>query len=388
VNFSVNSFLTERIEETISGFTAPVVVRLFGHDLDDLDRRATRAARILRGIPGAVGVRVQSPPGTPELVIRLRPADLARWGLTPVDVLDAVRTAFQGTSTGQVYEGNRAFDVVVILDPRARRSVADVGRLPLRGPGGTFVRLGQVADVYETQGRYGILHDGARRVQVVTAEVAGRDVGSFVADVRGALSGEALPRTPGSTLEIGGTGTEQRRSRNDLLMHSLLVGVGIFLLLWVVMGNLANLLLVLANVPFALVGGVAVVLASGGTLTMGSMVGFVTLFGITLRNSIMMISHYDHLVRVEGAAWGPGTAVRGAAERLAPILMTVLVTGFGLLPLAVGSNAPGREIEGPMAVVILGGLVTSTLLNLFVLPVLTLRYGRFPDAPDGAAEGT
>ena len=160
-------------------------------------------------------------------------------------------------------------------------------------------------------------------------------------------------------------------------MNSLLAGLGIVLLLLVVMGNYRNLLLVLANLPFALVGGVLVVLLTGGNLSLGSLVGFVTLFGITLRNSIMLISHYEHLVEVDGMSWGLDTALQGASERLAPILMTALVTGLGLLPLAIGSGDPGREVEGPMATVILGGLVTSTLLNLLVLPALALRYGRF-----------
>jgi len=143
------------------------------------------------------------------------------------------------------------------------------------------------------------------------------------------------------------------------------------------MGSYRNLLLVLANLPFALVGGVLAALFTGGNLSLGSLVGFVTLFGITLRNSIMLISHYEHLVEADGMAWELDTALRGASERLAPILMTALVTGLGLLPLAMGSGDPGREIEGPMATVILGGLVTSTLLNLLVLPTLALRYGRF-----------
>ena len=163
----------------------------------------------------------------------------------------------------------------------------------------------------------------------------------------------------------------------DLLVHSLLAGVGIVLLLSMVMGNVRNLLLVLVNLPFALVGGVLAVFASGGSLSIGSMVGFVTLFGITLRNSIMLISHYEHLIAAEDMTWGLEAAIRGASERLAPILMTALVTALGLLPLAIGSGAPGREIEGPMALVILGGLASSTSLNLLVLPTLALRYGRF-----------
>jgi Cu/Ag efflux pump CusA len=165
-----------------------------------------------------------------------------------------------------------------------------------------------------------------------------------------------------------------------LLVHSVLAGIGIILLLSIIMQNYRNLLLVLANLPFAMVGGIFIAVATGGNLSLGSLVGFVTLFGITLRNSIMLISHYEHLVREEGQEWNWATALRGASERLAPIVMTALVTGLGLLPLALGSGAPGREIEGPMAVIILGGLATSTALNLLVLPALALRYGRFEPA--------
>ena len=163
-------------------------------------------------------------------------------------------------------------------------------------------------------------------------------------------------------------------------MHSIVAGAGILLLLLIVLGSARNLLLIAVNLPFALVGGVIALFVSRGELSVGSLVGFVTLFGITLRNSIMMISHYDHLVREEGCSWGRDTAIRGASERLVPILMTSIVTALGLLPLALGSGSPGREIEGPMAIVILGGLITSTALNLLVLPTLALHYGRFADS--------
>jgi Cu/Ag efflux pump CusA len=171
-----------------------------------------------------------------------------------------------------------------------------------------------------------------------------------------------------------------------LLVHAIVAGIGIVILLSIVMQNYRNLLLVLANLPFAMVGGVLIALATGGNLSLGSLVGFVTLFGITLRNSIMLISHYEHLVQVEGEQWNWHTTLRGASERLAPITMTALVTGLGLLPLAIGSGSPGREIEGPMAIIILGGLVTSTALNLLVLPTLALRYGKFEQIP-GDLEG-
>lgn len=386
-NFAVNTFLTERIEETLSGYTAPVVVNIFGNDLNLLDRKAQEVAGVLGGVPGAADVQVQSPPGMPQLSIRLRKPDLERWGLDAGNVLDVIRTAYEGDTVGQSYDGNRVFPIIVNLAPKSRASVAQVADLPLRTPDGSYVRLKQIADVYEGSGRYQILHQGAQRLQTVTANVTGRDVASFVGDAKAQIAAKvSLPA--GTYVEFAGTAEAESRSQRDLVINSIIAGIGIVLLLSIITRNPNNLLLVLANLPFAFVGGVLAVLASGGLLSLGSMVGFVTLFGITLRNSILMIAHYEHLVDAEGMAWGPATAIRGAADRLAPILMTSLVTALGVLPLAIGMNEPGREMEGPMAVVILGGLLTSMALNLLVLPTLALRFGRFAvaEAQDEFAE--
>jgi CzcA family heavy metal efflux pump len=376
VRFAVNTFLTERMEETLSGYTAPVVVNLYGQNLDELDSSAAAVARLLERTPGATDVQVQSPAGMPELSVRLRPADLERWGFAPLDVLDAVHTAYGGDVVGQLQEGSRPVDLSVILDPQRRRSVKEVGALPLRSPSGAYVQLARLADVFETTGRYQILHNGARRVQAVTCAVIGRDVGSFVRDLRHRIS-SSLRLPAGTYLEFSGAAQEASRSRRDLLVNSLVAGVAILLLLSMVTRHWRNLLLLLLNLPFALMGGVFAVFATGGILSLGSMVGFVTLFGITLRNGIMMISHFEHLVQFEGMEWGIETAIQGATDRLAPILMTSFVTGLGLLPLAIGMQAPGREIEGPLALVILGGLATSMILNLTLLPALALRFGRF-----------
>jgi CzcA family heavy metal efflux pump len=373
--FSVNTFLTERIDEILSGYTGAVVVNIFGSDLNQLDIQARRVAAILAKVPGARGVQIQSPPGMPQVTVHLRPADVARWGFDPVQVLDVIRTAFGGDDVGEVYEGNQVFPVSVILNPADRESVSSIASLPIRGPQGSYVPLRQIADVYESSGRYMISHVGARRVQSVTCNVAGGNVAGFVNTAKQRIARMAMPA--GIYVEFSGAAEEQARSQRDLLVHAVIAGIGIIILLSIVMQNYRNLLLVLANLPFALVGGVLVALATGGDLSLGSLVGFVTLFGITLRNSIMLISHYEHLVQVEREPWNWHTALRGASERLAPITMTALVTGLGLLPLATGSGTPGREIEGPMAIIILGGLVTSTALNLLVLPTLSLRYGRF-----------
>jgi Cu/Ag efflux pump CusA len=212
----------------------------------------------------------------------------------------------------------------------------------------------------------------------VTCNVWGRDLASFVKQARKGIAKQiAFP--PGVFAVVGGAAETASRARRELLLNSALAGLGIVLLLSVPFRRPRHLLLVLANLPFALVGGVLAVLVTGASLSLGSLVGFVTLFGITTRNSIMLVSHYEHLVQVEGMGWGLEAAVRGASQRLVPILMTALVTGLGLLPLALGSADAGREVEGPMAIVILGGLATSTALNLLVLPTLALRYGRFED---------
>jgi CzcA family heavy metal efflux pump len=376
VNAAVMTFLTERIEETLSGYTAAVVVNVFGNDLDLLDHKAQEIARALGEIPGAADVQVQSPPGLPQLTIRLRKPDLERWGFDAVEVLELIRAAYQGDIVGQTYEGSQVFNVITILDAASRDNITKVGDLPLRSPGGAYILLKQIADVYEASGRYQVLHEGARRVQTVTANVSGSDLISFVRAAKAAIRSK-IQLPAGTYIQFAGAAEAQSRSQRDLIVNSLIAAVGIVLLLSVVTRNWRNLLLVLANLPFALVGGVLAVFATGGLLTLGGMVGFITLFGISLRNSILMIAHYEHLVEVEGKQWGLEAAIAGAADRLTPILMTSIVTGLGILPLAIGTNEPGREIQGPMAIVILGGLLTSMALNLLVLPTLALRYGRF-----------
>ena len=379
VNAAVMTFLTERIEETFSGYTAAVAVNVFGNDLDLLDRKAQEIARTLEETSGATDVQVQSPPGLPQLTIHLRKPDLERWGFDAVEVLELIRAAYQGDIVGQTYQGDQVFNVITILDAASRDNITKVGDLPLRSPGGAYVLLKQIADIYQTSGRYQVLHQGARRVQTVTANVAGTDPISFVKAAK-ALIRAKVDLPAGTYIQFAGAAEAESQSQRDLMVNSLIAAVGIILLLSIITRNWRNLLLVLANLPFALVGGVLAVFATGGLLTLGGMVGFVTLFGISLRNSILMIAHYEHLVEVEGRPWGLETAIAGAADRLTPILMTSIVTGLGILPLAIGMNDPGREIQGPMAVVILGGLLTSMALNLLVLPTLALRYGRFKRA--------
>ncbi len=386
VSFAIRGFLTERIEETLTGSTAQIVVRVFGDDLDSLDLAARRLAARIRLIPGAVDVQYDAPPVAPNVTVRLRPEALARHGLLADDVLREVETATRGARVGEVFEAGRTTDVVVLLQPAARARPEDLGALPLRSAEGVLTRLDRVADVGRSTGRFLISHQGTRRVQTVTANAEGRDVTDLAAEVERALRAPGL-LPAGVHAELSGTATAQREAERELLLHSLLAAAVITLLLWLAFAEPGRLLLVMANLPFALVGGVVAVALTGGSLSLGSLVGFVTLFGIATRNAVMLVSHFDHLVTREGAEWGRAAALRGAGERLGPILMTAGVTGLALLPLALGSGDPGREIEGPMAIVILGGLVTSTLLSLFVLPVLALGFARFrpAQADDGSA---
>ncbi|MCX7627064.1 MAG: efflux RND transporter permease subunit [Methylophilaceae bacterium] len=376
VNFAINTFLTERIEETISGFTSAIAVNIYGQDLDALDRDAQAVASVMAAIPGAADIQIQSPPGTPQLTIRLRHDRLAQWGLKPLDVLQAVQAAYEGAPAGQLYEGNRVTAIAVILDPAQRRHIGQVGNLPLKNPDGRLVRLHEVAEISQSNGRSKILHAGAKRVQTITCNVVDRDIDSFSDELKRRIRAE-VQFTPGHYPTFTGAAEANAQAREDLIVHSLLAGVGIFLMLYLAFGRLRNLLLTFANLPFALIGGVLAAMFTGGWISLGSLVGFVTLFGITLRNSIMLVSHYQHLVDEEGLAWNLETAIKGASERLPSILMTALVTGLGLLPLAAGSGQPGREIEGPMATIIVGGLFTSTLLNLLILPTLMLHFGKF-----------
>jgi Cu/Ag efflux pump CusA len=298
-----------------------------------------------------------------------------------VTVLDAIETAYQGATVGQVFEANRVFNVAAIFDPRIRQIPEAIGSLLLANIDGAQVKLADVADVYQRTGRYSITHEGTRRRQAVYCNVRGRDVASFVEEAERRVR-QKIKFPAGVYTVFGGVSEARKQAQHEILTYSIVACVGIVLLLAITFHNMRNMLLVLANLPFALIGGVIGAVLTGGNLSIGSLVGFVTLFGITTRNSIMLISHFEHLVHTEGETWGLHAALRGASERLTPVLMTATVTGLGLLPLAIGSGQPGKEIEGPMAIVILGGLVTSTALNLLVLPSLALRYGRFERASD------
>ena len=376
IQFEINTFLAERVDETLSGYTSPVVVNLYGNDLAQLDAKAQEVAAAMAGTRGATDIQLRSPTGAPLVQIRLLPERLASLGLRPLEAAEAVAIAYEGRIVGRYFENNRYHDVAVILAPEERQQIDGIARLPLRNSEGVMLSLGDIADIQQIGGRYNILHRSGQRAQSITCNVAGRDLDSFFQELRQKIMTEV--DFPAEIYpEFTGASIEQAAARRELIIHALLAGAGILLLIYLALGSLRNTLLTLVNLPFSLVGGVLGALLTGTELSVGTTVGFVTLFGITVRNAIMLISHYRHLVERENQPWTLGTLIRGAQERLPSILMTALVTALAMLPIAFDSDNPGREIMGPMAIIIIGGLISSTLLNLLLLPTILWRYGRF-----------
>jgi CzcA family heavy metal efflux pump len=375
VNFAINTFLTERIEETISGYNAAVVVNLYGKNLDTLDQDAIKVAQMLETLPGSKDIMLQSPPGNPQVNIKLLPEQLTNYGISRADALDVIRAAYENLPVAQIYERMIPVDIAVTIDSEFKDDLEDIKKLPLSSSSGQIVELADIAQISQVSGRSKILHQGGKRVQTITSNINNYDLNDYVDNVKKGL--EQLQLGSGNYFEITGEAQENAKSREDLIAHSTIAIAGVLLMLYIAFGTLKNLSLTLLNLPFALIGGVIAASLHGGWISIGSLVGFVTLFGITLRNSIMLISHYQHLVDYEGHTWNLETCILGASERLPSILMTALVAGLALLPIAIGSGEPGKEIEGPMAMIIIGGLFTSTILNLLILPTVLLNYGDF-----------
>lgn len=374
--FEANTFLTERVDETISGYTSPVVVNIYGNDLAVLDDKAQALAELMRGIPGAADVQLRSPPGTPLMQIDLDLDQLGFWGVLPSQVINTLQAAYETRIVGKHAQGNKIFNIAVALAPELREQPESIAQLPIRTQDGSLIRLAQVAEIRHAASRYNILHQGAQRRQTVTCDIVDRDLDDFMRELKARVL-EEIPFPADVYPEFTGAAIEQAQARNELILHALLAGAGALLFIYIAIGSFRHVLLTLANLPFALIGGVAAVVVTGASLSVGSVVGFVTLFGITARNSIMLLSHYRYLVEVEGKSWNLETAMQGAQERLPAILMTALVTGLAMFPIAFDSDNPGREIMGPMAAIIIGGLTSSTLLNLLLLPGVLLHYGKF-----------
>jgi CzcA family heavy metal efflux pump len=368
------TYLRERVKEVLTGASATIVVRVFGPDLDVLTEEAHEVEAAIQGVEGVVDLHVQQQVLVPQINVRFRPDAAARFGLTPGDVQRAVTTLVRGNKVGEFYEDQMVFNISVWGQPEVRGDPTALQRLMIDTPSGAQVPLSEVAEIMIVPARNEITREGVSRKIDVTCNVAGRDLGSVARDIEERIAG--LTFGSGYHAEVLGEYQAQQESRNRLLLLGALSLLGIFLVLHADFGSVRLAMLVFLTLPFALVGGVAGVLLTGAVLSLGAIVGFVTVLGIAARNGIMLVSHFRHLEKEEGMPFGEELVMRGAEERLSPILMTALATGLALLPIALGGTRPGHEIEHPLAVVIVGGLVTSTLLNLLLVPALYLRYGR------------
>lgn len=372
------TYLKEAIKEVLTGSGGSIVVRIFGPDLAVLRSKAQEVQKLMDQVPGKKNLQVEAQALVPQLQVRIRPGAAARFGLTGGQIRRAVDTLVKGTKVGEVYYDQMSFETVVWGVPAVRSDIAAICKLPIDLPQGGYVPLGDVADVEITPAPNEIKREGAsRRIDITCNVEAGYDLGSVARQIQALVSDpEKITFDRGYHPEFLGEFAARAESQRRLFVLAAMSLIGIFLLLQLDFRSWKLAFLVLFTIPFALVGGVVGTILQGGVLSLGSLVGFVTVLGIAARNGIMLVSHYRHLEESEGQEFGPELVMRGSEERLAPILMTALATGLALVPLIIGGNQPGHEIEYPMAVVILGGLITSTILNLFLLPPLYAAYGR------------
>ncbi len=370
----VQTYLNERIDEVLVGSSDDVVVRIYGPDLDVLRNKAEEVRQTLARVDGAADVHKELQVDVPHVQVKVDLARAQRYGLKPGDVRRAAGTLVAGQEVSDIHRDGKVYDVMVWGTPNTRSNPDSIRNLLISTPNGGTVRLGDVADVriLPTPNLIEREHN-SRRIDV-SLNARGRDLGAVVRDVKQRLQAMNFPL--GYHAEVLGEYEERQAAQNRLLLFGIAAALGVLLILQMAFGNWRLAFLAFFTLPSALVGGVLAAFATGGILSLGSLVGFFTVFGIASRNGIMLINHCQHLEREEGEPFGPGLVLRGAQERLAPILMTALAAGLALVPLAISGAIPGHEIEHPMAIVILGGLVTSTILNLFIVPSLYLRFGK------------
>ncbi len=369
----VQTYLKERIKEVLSGAGESIVVRIFGPDLPGLRQRAEEVEQALKDIPGLIDLHAEQQIGVPQIVVRAKLEGAAHYGIKPGDIRRVVNVLMSGIEVTDIHKGGKVYDVFVWTAPSARNNVNDIREFLIDTPYGGRVRLADVADISVEPTPNKIRRENNSRRIDVHGNVKGRDLGSVADEVAARL--EKINFPIGYYPQLLGEYKERQAAKKNLLNYSIAFAIAIFIMLHVSLRNWRLASLIYLALPAALVGGVLAVFAADRVISLGSLVGMITVLGIAARNGILLLQHYRHLEQVEGEPFGLGLVLRGASERLSPILMTTLCTGLALLPLIVPGSIPGHEIEHPMAVVILGGLVTSTLLTLFIVPILYLRFG-------------
>jgi Cu/Ag efflux pump CusA len=370
----VLTYLRERVKEVLTGTSASIVVRIYGSELGTLQQKAKEVGDKLAQVEGITDLKVQPQILVPQVEVKFRPEAGARFGLTAADVRLAVNVLVNGRKAGEIYQEQKIFDVVVQGRPELRHDVEKIRDLMIDVPAGGQVPLKEVAEVFIASTPNEITRESSSRRIDVTCNTRGKDLGTVAREIEATLASVSFPA--GYHPEILGEYAERQQSQTRLYSLGLLSLLGIFLILYADFLSYRLAGIIMLTLPFALTGCIFASVLSGGVLSLGSLVGFVTVLGVAARNSIMLISHYRHLEQEEGLPFGRELVIQGALERMVPILMTASAAALALLPIVIGGNQPGQEIEYPMAVIILGGLTTSALLNLFFLPAIYYKFGR------------
>lgn len=380
VTLNIGQPISHRLDHLLSGVNSQLAVKVFGPDLPTLRAKAEEVRQAMAGVAGIVDLKTEKLVEIPQIQIRMKRDALARYGLQSGAVSEALETAMLGRESGIVLEGQRSYDVLVRFNDASRGDINAIRNALIDTPGqngqpGAKIPLSSVADIEEGFGPNAIMRENVQRRIVISANVAGRDLAGVVSDVQAKVK-SSVQMPPGYFVEYGGQFEAQQSASRLIMFLSLFSLVAIYLVLQMALGHPRAALQVMVNIPLAIIGGIIAVYLTGGVLSVASLVGFISLFGITSRNGIMMISHYQHLMREEGENWTEHMIVRGSLERLVPVLMTALTAGLALIPLALAKGASGKEILQPLAVVVLGGLTTSTLLDQVVTPALFWRFGK------------
>jgi len=373
---SVEQPLAHLISAMLSGVQAQVAIKLYGDDLDILRAKVKEMQTIVASVPGVKDLMPEPQISIPQLRIELNRDQLARYGLRPDNVNEFIETAMHGRVVSEVLQGQRTFDLFVRLDERYRESLEALSRMSLDLPEGGTTPLSSVATIYQAGGPNTINREQVRRRIVLQCNTAGRGLVDVVQDIKTRLKPVEASLPTGYFIEYGGQFQSQQTASRMIAVLFTLSLVGMFLVLFTMFRSVNMSLQVMAAGPMAFIGAVAAIILTGQTLTIASMVGFISLCGIATRNGILLLDHYLNLVKYEGETWSHKMIIRAGQERLAPVLMTALTAGIGLTPLAMAAGQPGKEILYPVATVIIGGLISSTLLDFFVHPALFWTLGR------------
>jgi Cu/Ag efflux pump CusA len=373
-NITFGQPISHRIDHMLSGTRAAIAVKLFGPDLYELRRHAERIRHEMSEVEGLVDLFVDQQTDVPQVRIYADRERMAMYGLRPADVDELIDVAFLGAKTSQVYEEDHRHDLLVRYAEPYRDDLESIRKALIDTPTGGAIPLEMVADIRRDRGPNYISRENVQRKIVIQANVAGRDLRGAVEEIRSKIESNIdLPQ--GYFVEYGGQFESEERATRMVTLLSIISIIAILVVLYLEFGSFRQATLVMVNLPLALIGGIVSIFFTEGIISIASLVGFITLFGIAVRNGILMVSHYNHLIDEEGRSI-EDAVVQGSMERLSPILMTAMTTGLALVPLALAGDKPGSELESPMAIVILGGLITATFLNLAVVPALFVRWGR------------